>query len=67
MPADERSSVRAPRLRSALLGVCTHDSPGWKIAARRWLVHDAHRLTLKGESMSKMAAKRTGLDVKQDA
>jgi DNA replication protein DnaC len=31
------------------------------------LVHNAHRLTLKGESMRKMAAKRTGLDVKQDA
>src|SRR5450759_1131435 len=31
------------------------------------LVHNAHRLTLKGESMRKMAAKRAGLDVKQDA
>ena len=31
------------------------------------LVHIAHRLTLKGESMRKMAAKRAGLDVKQDA
>ena len=29
VPADERSAVRAQRLRSALLGVCTHDSPGW--------------------------------------
>jgi hypothetical protein len=29
--------------------------------------HNAHRLTLKGESVRKMAAKRTGLDVKQDA
>jgi hypothetical protein len=27
----------------------------------------AQRLTLKGESMREMAAKRTGLDVKQDA
>ena len=26
------------------------------------LVHNAHRLTLKGESMRKAAAKRTGLD-----
>ena len=31
------------------------------------LVHNAHRLTLKGESMRKTAAKRAGLDVKQDA
>jgi DNA replication protein DnaC len=31
------------------------------------LVHNAHRLTLKGESMRKNAAKRDGLDVKQDA
>ena len=31
------------------------------------LVHNAHRLTLKGESMRKIAAKRAGLDVKQDA
>ena len=31
------------------------------------LVHIAHRLTLKGESMRKTAAKRAGLDVKQDA
>ena len=31
------------------------------------LVHNAHRLTLKGESMRKLAAKRAGLDVKQDA
>ena len=28
------------------------------------LVHNAHRLTLKGESMRKTAAKRAGLDVK---
>ena len=26
------------------------------------LIHNAHRLTLKGESMRKAAAKRTGLD-----
>ena len=31
------------------------------------LVHNAHRLTLKGESLRKTAAKRAGLDVKQDA
>jgi DNA replication protein DnaC len=31
------------------------------------LVHNAHRLTLKGESMRKTAAKNVGLDVKQDA
>jgi DNA replication protein DnaC len=31
------------------------------------LVHNAHRLTLKGESMRKTAAKNAGLDVKQDA
>jgi DNA replication protein DnaC len=31
------------------------------------LVHNAHRLTLKGESMRKRAAKHAGLDVKQDA
>jgi DNA replication protein DnaC len=31
------------------------------------LVHNAHRLTLKGESMRKTAAKRAGLDAKQDA
>ena len=31
------------------------------------LVHNAHRLTLKGESMRKTAAKRAELDVKQDA
>ena len=31
------------------------------------LVHNAHRLTLKGQSMRKTAAKRAGLDVKQDA
>ena len=31
------------------------------------LVHNAHRLTLKGESLRKSAAKRAGLDVKQDA
>src|SRR6266568_8752422 len=31
------------------------------------LVHNAHRLTLKGESMRKTAAKRAGLDVNQDA
>ena len=31
------------------------------------LVHNAHRLTLKGESMRKTAAKHAGLDVKQDA
>ena len=31
------------------------------------LVHNAHRLTLNGESMRKATAKRTGLDVKQDA
>ena len=31
------------------------------------LVHNAHRLTLKGESMRKTAAKRAGLDLKQDA
>ena len=31
------------------------------------LVHNAHRLTLKGESMRKMAANRDGLDGKQDA
>ena len=30
-------------------------------------VHNAHRLTLKGESMRKMAANRDGLDGKQDA
>jgi hypothetical protein len=30
------------------------------------LVHNAHRLTLKGESMRKTAAKNAGLDVKQD-
>src|SRR5271155_1374036 len=29
------------------------------------LVHNAHRLTLKGESMRKTAAKRAGLDLKQ--
>ena len=26
------------------------------------LIHNAHRLTLKGESMRKLAAKRTALD-----
>ena len=31
------------------------------------LVHNAHRLTLKGESMRKMAANRDGLDGKQNA
>ena len=31
------------------------------------LVHNAHRLTLNGESMRKTAAKRAGLDVKQAA
>ena len=31
------------------------------------LVHNAHRLTLKGESMRKTAAKRAGLDLKQAA
>jgi DNA replication protein DnaC len=31
------------------------------------LVHNAHRLTLKGESMRKTAAKNAGLDGKQDA
>ena len=31
------------------------------------LVHNAHRLTLKGESLRKAAAKRAGLDVKQAA
>jgi len=29
LPADEQSAVRAQRLRSALLDVCTHDSPSW--------------------------------------
>jgi len=31
------------------------------------LVHNAHRLALTGESLRKAAAKRAGLDVKQDA
>jgi hypothetical protein len=31
------------------------------------LVHNAYRLTLKGESLRKTAAKCAGLDVKQDA
>ena len=31
------------------------------------LVHNAHRLTLKGDSLRKAAAKRAGLDVKKDA
>ena len=31
------------------------------------LVHNAHRLTLKGDSLRKTAAKRAGLDVKQVA
>src|SRR5439155_26570765 len=31
------------------------------------LVHNAHRLTLKGESMRKMAAKRAGLDTQPGA
>ena len=31
------------------------------------LVHNAHRLTLNGESMRKATAKRAGLDVEQDA
>ena len=31
------------------------------------LVHNAHRLTLKGDSLRKTAAKRAGLDVKQAA
>ena len=31
------------------------------------LVHNAHRLILNGESLRKTAAKRAGLDVKQDA
>jgi hypothetical protein len=31
------------------------------------LVHNAHRITLKGESMRKTAANRAGLDVQQDA
>src|SRR5713226_9656366 len=31
------------------------------------LVHNAHRLTLKGDSMRKAAAKRAGLDAKKDA
>ena len=31
------------------------------------LVHNAHRLTLKGDSMRKTAAKRSGLDDKQAA
>jgi hypothetical protein len=31
------------------------------------LVHNAHRLTLKGESLRKAAAKRAGLYVKKDA
>jgi hypothetical protein len=30
-------------------------------------VHNAHRLTLKGESMRKTAAKTAGLDGKQDS
>ena len=31
------------------------------------LVHNAHRLTLKGDSLRKTAAKRAGLDVNQVA
>ena len=31
------------------------------------LVHNSHRLALTGESLRKAAAKRAGLDVKQDA
>ena len=31
------------------------------------LVHNAHRMNLAGESMRKGAAKRAGLDAKQDA
>ena len=31
------------------------------------LVHNAHRLTLTGESLRKAAAKRPGLDLKQPA
>ncbi len=31
------------------------------------LVHNAHRLTLKGDSLRKAAAKRAGLDAKKDA
>jgi hypothetical protein len=31
------------------------------------LVHNAHRLTLTGESLRKAAAKRAGLDLKQAA
>jgi DNA replication protein DnaC len=31
------------------------------------LVHNAHRLTLKGDSLRKAAAKRAGLDVNQAA
>jgi DNA replication protein DnaC len=31
------------------------------------LVHNAHRLTLKGESMRKTAAKRAGLDTQIEA
>ena len=30
-------------------------------------IHNAHRLTLNGESMRKATVKRAGLDVKQDA
>ena len=31
------------------------------------LVHNAHRLTLKGDSLRKAAARRAGLDLKQAA
>ena len=31
------------------------------------LVHNAHRLTLKGESMRKTAARRAGLDTQPEA
>ena len=31
------------------------------------LVHNAHRLTLKGDSLRKTAAKRAGLDLNQVA
>ena len=30
-------------------------------------IHNAHRLSLNGESMRKATVKRAGLDVKQDA
>ena len=49
------------------MGVDRTDDPTVADAMLDRIVHNAHRLTLKGESLRKAAAKRAGLDVKRDA